>query len=153
MAAWICYNLAYMEPTISPQHGSPEIAPLPAHLPESQPVHLEAAISSERPAQQEIRRDNPLADGVHAIPVPPVPVIPVSIDPVIPPIPKQRVIDDNPLLAADNDVMEKEWVKKAKDVVSQTKHDPYEQEKAVSRLQADYLSKRYGKVVKLSDGE
>ncbi|HEY1086026.1 MAG TPA: hypothetical protein VGE34_04890 [Candidatus Saccharimonadales bacterium] len=53
--------------------------------------------------------------------------------------------DDTPQAAGDDDVIEKEWVDKAKKVISETKDDPYKQERAVSKLQADYLRKRYGK--------
>jgi hypothetical protein len=58
--------------------------------------------------------------------------------------------DTNPLSASDEDLIEKEWVDKAKKIVNQTKDDPYAQEKEVSKLQADYLKKRYGKELKLS---
>ncbi len=57
----------------------------------------------------------------------------------------------NPLVAADDDLIEKEWVDKAKKIIEQTRSDPYAQEKEVSKLQADYMKKRYGKDVKLSD--
>lgn len=53
-----------------------------------------------------------------------------------------------PVIASDDDVIEREWVQKAKQIVDQTKADPYEQEKEVSKLQADYLKKRYGKEIK-----
>ncbi len=62
----------------------------------------------------------------------------------------QPVMNDNPLVAADEDVIEKEWVQKAKKVVEQTKGDPHAQEKEVSKLQADYIKKRYGKEIKLA---
>ena len=59
----------------------------------------------------------------------------------------------NPGVAADEDLIEKEWVEKAKKVVAETRHDPYLQGQEVSKLQADYLQKRYGKTVGLpSDG-
>lgn len=54
----------------------------------------------------------------------------------------------SPAIADDVDVIEKEWVDKAKKIVSTTKDDPHEQEKEVSKLQADYLMKRYGKQIK-----
>lgn len=54
-----------------------------------------------------------------------------------------------PAQAGDDDLIEKEWVEKAKKVVAETKHDPYLQGQEVSKLQADYLKKRYGKSVKL----
>lgn len=56
-----------------------------------------------------------------------------------------------PLIADDVDVIEKEWVDKAKQIVDRTKEDPYLQEKEVSKLQADYLAKRYNKKIKRTD--
>lgn len=56
---------------------------------------------------------------------------------------------DDPIIADDVDVIEKEWVDKAKRIVSATKEDPHQQEQQVSKLQADYLMKRYNKKVKL----
>lgn len=58
---------------------------------------------------------------------------------------------DVPALAADDDLIEKEWVEKAKKIISDTKDDPYKQEEAVSRLQVNYLKKRYGREIKPSD--
>lgn len=65
-----------------------------------------------------------------------------------------QIVDDNttnPAIADDVDVIEKEWVDKAKKIVSETKNDPYLQEQEVSKLQADYLMKRYGKRIKLKE--
>lgn len=72
----------------------------------------------------------------------PTPVVPVQDDDVT-----STPADDNdtPLTANDDDLIEKEWVDKAKKVVAETKDDPYAREKEVSKLQADYLRKRYGK--------
>ena len=53
--------------------------------------------------------------------------------------------DTTPLVAADDDLIEKEWVDKAKAIVVKTKDDPYQREQEVGKLQADYLRKRYGK--------
>lgn len=58
---------------------------------------------------------------------------------------------DDPLIADDVDVIEKEWVDKAKKIVNATKEDPFQQEKEVSKLQADYLMKRYNKQLKLPE--
>lgn len=59
----------------------------------------------------------------------------------------------SPGLAEDKDDIEKEWISKAKRIVEQTKSDPYLQERAVSRLQADYMKKRFNKDIKLSEGD
>jgi hypothetical protein len=53
--------------------------------------------------------------------------------------------DGNPAVAADDDLIEKEWVDKAKQIITETRDDPAAREKQVGRLQADYLKKRYGK--------
>lgn len=50
-----------------------------------------------------------------------------------------------PALANDDDLIEKEWVDRAKKIVADTRADPYGQEKAVSQLQKEYLKKRYGR--------
>lgn len=54
------------------------------------------------------------------------------------------------LQAQDSDVIEKEWVIKVKQIVAETRTDPYQQNKQLALLRADYLHKRYGKIVKLS---
>lgn len=54
-------------------------------------------------------------------------------------------LTDSPILAGDDDLIEKEWVDKAKKIVAQTKDDPYRREEQVNKLQADYLKKRYGR--------
>lgn len=54
--------------------------------------------------------------------------------------------------AADSDVIEKEWVKRAKKIVNLTRNDPHEQEKEVSKLQAEYIKRRYGKDIKVAGG-
>jgi len=50
-----------------------------------------------------------------------------------------------PAAASDDDLIEKEWVDKAKKIVSETRDDPHQREQEVSKLQVDYLKKRYGR--------
>lgn len=66
------------------------------------------------------------------------------------PVQQPTATASSPLVAADDEVMEQEWVQKAKSIVAQTKGDPYNQEKEVGKLQADYIKKRYGKEIKLT---
>ena len=56
-----------------------------------------------------------------------------------------------PVLADDSDLIEKEWVLKAKEIVAQTKDDPYKQNKDMNVVKADYMQKRYNKTIKLSE--
>lgn len=126
-------------------HGAPEMGPVIPRGEETDPSRRqEIPTTAERPAYQE-KQQTPHDSG------PPMPVVPIPTAPAAPSQPAQTTlpVDDSPMTAADEDLIEKEWVEKAKKVISETKHDPYAQEQAVSRLQADYLHKRYGKTIKL----
>ena len=50
--------------------------------------------------------------------------------------------------AQDVDLIEKEWVQKAKDIVAHTIGDPYTQNKEINKIKADYIKKRYNKDIK-----
>lgn len=117
-----------------------ERAPLP-YTPE---VGVEAGAERAEVASEAAARQ---ADGT---PVLPTPVLP-TIVPQAPVDDVAVVHDDAPLLAADEDLIEKEWVDKAKKIILETKDDPYAREAAVTRLQADYLRKRYGKELGSAD--
>ena len=56
----------------------------------------------------------------------------------------------SPLVAKDDDLIEKEWIDKAKKIVSETRDDPHQQENEVVKLQVDYLKKRFGRELKPS---
>lgn len=57
------------------------------------------------------------------------------------------------LSADDLDLIEKEWVKKAKEIVEATHNDPHLQSDQLSKVKADYIKKRYGKDVKVKEGK
>lgn len=56
-----------------------------------------------------------------------------------------------PQIAEDTDLIEKEWVEKAKQIVERTRHDPRQQSNDMNLMKVDYLKKRYNKDVKLSE--
>lgn len=56
--------------------------------------------------------------------------------------PASNIAADSPATAADDDLIEKEWVVRAKKIVDDTRDDPYAQERAVYELQHDYREKR-----------
>ena len=139
--------------------------PTPSHSPENGPAHFpggetfsganQPEQAPRQPEQQESHEQHtggPAGDPVAVVqPAPALPPLPVVLPTATPA--QQVSHDTNPTVAADEDLIEKEWVEKAKKVVSDTKHDPYLQGKEVSKLQADYLKKRYGKTVNLpADG-
>src|SRR5665213_466680 len=59
--------------------------------------------------------------------------------------------NNNPQIADDNDLIEKEWVTKAKEIVAKTKHDPHLETKEINLFRADYLKKRYNKELKVAE--
>jgi len=50
-----------------------------------------------------------------------------------------------PAAASDDNLIEKEWVDRAKKIVADTQNDPHQRENEVSKLQIDYIKKRYGR--------
>ena len=59
--------------------------------------------------------------------------------------------DDNPAVAEDNDLIEKEWVAKAKQIIEDNREDPHKQSNEITTFKSDYMIKRYNKVVKPSE--
>jgi hypothetical protein len=55
--------------------------------------------------------------------------------------------------AGDTDLIEKEWVERAKDIVDHTKNNPHEQQRAINLMKAEYMKKRYGKDLQVGDGQ
>lgn len=55
--------------------------------------------------------------------------------------------DGSPAAAADDDLIEREWVDKAKAIIAATKDDPYRREREINKLQIDYIRKRYGRTI------
>lgn len=72
----------------------------------------------------------------------------------------QAAVDDNTnnasqssaaaIVADDVDLIEKEWVEKAKNIINSTKNDPYVQNKQLNNMKAEYLKARFNKEVKIS---
>lgn len=56
-----------------------------------------------------------------------------------------------PAIADDADLIEKEWVERAKAIVAQTAHDPNLQTIEVGKMRVDYMQKRYNKQLKLEE--
>ncbi|MHB1864992.1 MAG: hypothetical protein ACYCPS_02405 [Candidatus Saccharimonadales bacterium] len=59
--------------------------------------------------------------------------------------------DSNPAVADDDDLIEKEWVEKAKRIIEQNREDPKKQSEEMTLFKADYMKKRYNKVIKVSE--
>ena len=88
-----------------------------------------------------------------------VPSMP-SVDPATPVTPpaasstaagSAKLSTDSPTIAEDVDLIEKEWVAKAKAIVSRTAQDPNLQSKELGKYKADYLKTRFNKEIKASE--
>lgn len=143
-----------MQPEL-PRTGQPMAEQLPAASnmgPESVPSlpPLEGAFEHgqerfEQAAEAGARASDAASSAVQATAIA-APTVPVR-DPAA----GSAVPSNTPLVAADEDLIEKEWVDKAKEIIEQTKDDPHARTQRVNELQRDYLQKRYGKVVGASE--
>lgn len=82
-----------------------------------------------------------------------LPTVPLPATPAVQaPVSTTTSTDDTPLIAGDDDLIEKEWVDKLKRIITLTKDDPYERARVIAQLQADYLKKRYNREMGQSNG-
>jgi hypothetical protein len=78
------------------------------------------------------------------------PAVPVAKQ-VDPAAPDAASISNLPAIADDNDLPEKEWITKAKEIVARTRNDPYQQNKEVEVMKADYMKKRFNRDIKVTE--
>lgn len=124
-------------PEGAPQQQTTPETPAPQVGPESAPEKPQ--FDSEKSIQPE--RQTSAQPAAPAAPPVPVTDQPVAKAPATPP---KDDDDDTPAIAQDVDVIEREWVNKAKAEIERTKDDPHAQEAAFEKLQTEYLKKRYG---------
>ncbi|HVV25418.1 MAG TPA: hypothetical protein VHC21_00050 [Candidatus Saccharimonadales bacterium] len=53
-------------------------------------------------------------------------------------------------LIKDDDLIEKEWVDKAKRIVERTRDDPHQQSEQLTMVKADYMKQHYDKTIKVN---
>jgi hypothetical protein len=91
-------------------------------------------------------------------PVPPAMTLPLPPNPAAPAaqnVPQTDVSATTqvatPPVIDDGDLIEKEWVHKAKQIVDQNRNDPYKQSEELTMFKADYMKKRYNKNIKVDE--
>ena len=127
-AAPLPERFGQVRPEQTPQPGGSEVGPRPGQPPAAAPP----------PSAQAGLTAADAAAAIAAMPMPPNVTTPMAAG--------------GPLAAADQDLIEPEWVDKVEDVLRRTAGDPHLEEEAVENLQIDYLKKRYGREVKKPDG-
>ena len=116
------------------------LSPTPERALEQRPEQLEKSAGMESVPSQATQ-----------IMLPPPITAPQPPTPIADDMSGQATASDTPLVANDDDLIEKEWVDKAKKIVTETKDDPYRREAEVGKLQVEYLRKRYGKELGASE--
>ena len=71
-------------------------------------------------------------------------VIPTPVT-TTPTIVQDTTSQSSPLVANDDDLIEKEWVDRAKKIVTEAQNDPKQQDDRISGLKVDYVKKRFGR--------
>lgn len=102
---------------------------------------------SEKPASQVAELSRPQPQQFGSISSGSATVQAAQLDPASPTVTRTST----PEMADDVDLIEKEWVHKAKEIVARTKDDPRQQNQEMNRVKADYLKKRYDKDIKLDE--
>jgi len=133
---------------MEPRQSHPEQASIPAPGLERSATGEFSLPNTEQGANANHEQEQPGPDVAEASRqvssvMPAAPPTPVVIVPQAVALPA----DDTPIVAADEDLIEKEWVDKAKQIITSTKDDPYRREQEIKRLQLDYVRKRYGKEI------
>ena len=127
-----------------------------ATQPAAQPLMPPAAQMAQMPGTPTVAPLAPPSAAAQAAGQLPL-TVPVQ-QPAAQPAPSARPVDTagdiagvagTPAEAADGDVIEKEWVWKAKEVVAHTSGDPFARVQQMNKLRADYMKKRYNKDIKL----
>ena len=138
-------------------HQAPDILPS-VELPRPEQGHETQEIAAQTDTYSEQISSKRVEKGPAGSAPPAQPPASQSIDPQAVPLDPHaapptgvRGVAITPQIADDSDLIEKEWVDKAKHIVEHTKHDPYRQNKEMTNMKADYLKKRYNKDIKLSE--
>jgi len=133
-----------MKPESSSQNSAPEqLVAQERRSPEKPPTLGTPEVTIDRGAELFERRSD--ADAIRAdiglATVLPTPVAGTATDDKT----DNTTLSSNPAVANDDDLIEKEWVDKAKKIVAETRDNPHLQDEKVNKLQADYLKKRFGR--------
>jgi hypothetical protein len=140
-----------MDSKMNPNHNETQSMQLPPPVIEQGSATPNGVQPAEKaPAGAETSQAQPAAlPPSGALPLPAVPAAPA-------PLPANNsqqgmaVPIATPQITDDGDLIEKEWVNKAKQIVERTRDDPYKQSEELTVFKADYMKKRYNKTIKLS---
>lgn len=107
----------------------------------------------ERAKPQETQKQAPQAQPPAVTPpvAPPQPPSSTRVPPVDDSTAQAIANPTHQLPAEESDLIEKEWVQRAKHIVATTQDDPHKQKSEISKAKADYIQKRFNKTIKIDD--
>lgn len=131
-----------MEPDVNP---TPDVAPEQLEATPVKGPELAPEQSVEKPRFGPEQVSQPEKRTAAPVPAPP-PLTVIADDDDDDDDQTKKVVRDQdiPEVAADVDLIEREWVNQAKAAIAKTKDDPYAQEVAFEKLQTEYLKRRRG---------
>ncbi len=141
-----------MEPKQSGPAGGIERAPTPTSIFESGSVNPESSIET-RPEQGVEHRAPEIGAAQAEVSQVAMPALPMPVSDPTTAQPVTTPSDDTPIAANDDDLIEKEWVDKAKKILADTRDDPHRRESEVNKLQIEYIRKRYGREIGTASDE
>lgn len=145
-----------MDPSSTPVQSAPDLPPASGgslqEMSDSAPARAEKARAHEDAAAKalETMGSGPAfpSTGLGTTPVAPAAPPPPPDPGAIAAVP---LVAGSPIVAEDSDLIEPEWVDKAKEIVERTHDDPHLQNKEINKFKADYLMKRYKKQIKVNE--
>jgi hypothetical protein len=141
--------MANMNPSLNETAGTQPVPPVTeqglgvSSTPEAGPTPAEQApiVSEIAPATGQEAALPPISFPLPNLPLSATP--PANV-PIAQPQATGAIVDDG-------DLIEKEWVNKAKQIVELNRDNPYKQSEELTVFKADYMKKRYGKTIKLNN--
>lgn len=126
----------------NPQISSPEVQ-VPLEVGQPIPSERLSELGNEAIEQRRSHQIESSGQPAPQVPILPIPVVADDTGAVT----QQSEDASLPIVAADEDLIEKEWVAKAKEVIAATKDDPFRREQEVKKLQLEYVRRRYGREI------
>jgi hypothetical protein len=121
----------------------PEVSPPPSGNEEQLNKNVEAPSSKEKDARQPVTMVTQPQDVPITIPAT------QAVSAISPPPQTPVHTGSTSAIADDVDLIEKEWVDKAKAIVEATQDDPRKQKSEISKVKAEYIQKRFNKTIKV----
>ncbi len=125
-----------------------EMPPQAAEIPRQPTEEKEVSAAESGVGKSAPQPGSTAAVDITQLPSAPTPAVPIT-DQTATTAPASPATVD--LTAHNTDRIEKEWVARTKSIVNQTRDDPHRQKSEMSKVKADYIHKRFNKIIKTDE--